>query len=257
MKPNISEFSYGYAVTDELIHGHGTSVIAAPVFPSLYQEGQSGGGWDVRLERAGVPLFLQFKLSDCMVRSNAWECWEEWFSIPFYRMHIRPKRFSSQHEMLLDLENAGNEVYYCAPAFHEPWELNEAYLNHRVKERSIWLRPSWIGALDEEDHHVAFKDPNDKMLCSKPREIKEKTDYITFSEAIQSSIKQRGDRSLKSEQLYELSEQITEIARKRKDIPIELYESRKDEVKSLEPIEQIAYYSSMFLGLQLFIATEG
>ena len=49
MKPNISEFIYGYALTSELISWHGTSITAAPVFPSLYQEGQAGGGYDVML----------------------------------------------------------------------------------------------------------------------------------------------------------------------------------------------------------------
>jgi hypothetical protein len=257
MKPNISEFSYGYAITDELIHSHGTKISASPVFPSLYQEGQPGGGWDVMIDRPGIPLFLQFKLSDYMSRSSAKECWEGWFSPPFYRMHIRPARFSAQHEMLLDLENAGNEVYYCAPVFHEPWELNEAYLNHAVRNRSIWLRPSWIGPLpDEWDHHVAFQHPGNKRLCSEPRIIAEKADFPTISNIIMSSIKQKGDYALKSEQLYELSDQISEIARKRRDIPIDLYESTKKGVKTLEPIEQIAFYSSLFLGLQLFVVTE-
>ncbi len=72
MKPEMSEFSYGYALTDELIHWHGTSLTAAPIFPSLYQEGKSGGGYDVMLQRSGIPLFLQFKLADQMVRNGKW-----------------------------------------------------------------------------------------------------------------------------------------------------------------------------------------
>ena len=172
MKPNISEFSYGYAITEELIHWNGTNITAAPVFPSLYEEGQPGGGYDVMLKRPGIPLFLQFKLSDFMVRSTAQECQDGLFTIPFYRMHLRPSRYSAQHEMLLDLEKDGNEVYYSAPAFHEPVELNEAYINHQVKVRSIWLRPSWIGYLrDGENHHVAFKHPGDRHLYSAHRRI--------------------------------------------------------------------------------------
>lgn len=73
MKPNISEFSYGYALTDELVHASGITITGAPVFPSLYSEGQAGGGWDVRIDRPGVPLFLQFKLSDKMKRGNCRE----------------------------------------------------------------------------------------------------------------------------------------------------------------------------------------
>jgi hypothetical protein len=147
MKPDISEFSYGYALTDELIHWHGTSLTAAPVFPSLYQEGQTGGGYDVMLQRPGLPLFLQFKLSDCMIRSSAQEVQDGLFNVPYYRMHIRPARHSEQHEMLLDLESRGNEVYYLAPAFHTPEELNDSYLTHQVRARSLWLRPSIIGPL--------------------------------------------------------------------------------------------------------------
>ncbi len=219
MKPNISEFSYGYAVTEELVHWQGTNITAAPVFPSLYQEGQPGGGWDVVLDRAGIPLFIQFKLSDCMSRRSAYECWKGWFIPPFYRMHIRPGRFSHQHEMLVDLENAGNEVYYSAPAFHEPWELNEAYLNHDVNNRSIWVRPSWIGSLpDDWDHHVAFQQPGGKRFCSESRPIEDRADFNSFSTRIVSSMKERGAFSLTDRYLLEVSEQIADISRKRRDI---------------------------------------
>ena len=112
MKPQISEFSYGYALTDELIHWHGTNLTAAPIFPSLYQEGQPRGGYDLMLQRLGLPLFLQFKLADCMVLRNAQEVKDHIFHVPYYRMHLRPTKHSSQHEMLLSLENQGNEVYY-------------------------------------------------------------------------------------------------------------------------------------------------
>ena len=61
MRPNISEFSYGYALTNELINLHGIGTSTGPVCPSLYDEGKSGGGWDVKLNSGGVPLFLQFK----------------------------------------------------------------------------------------------------------------------------------------------------------------------------------------------------
>jgi len=257
MKPNISEFSYGYAITEELIHWRGANVTAVPVFPSLYQEGQPGGGWDVMLDRAGIPLFLQFKLSDCMNRRSAYECQEGWLSPPFYRMHIRPARFSDQHEMLLDLENAGNEVYYSAPAFHEPWELNQAYLSHDVKNRSIWIRPSWIGPLlDDWDHHVAFQQPGTKRFCSESRLIEDRADFNSFSARIVSSIKERGEVSLTKQRLLSVAELLTGISQKRRDIPAKVYETTRAKAESLSPIEQIAFYSSMFLGVQLFIVNE-
>ena len=97
MEPNFSEFSYGYALTSGLIHWHGISITATPVFPSNYQEGQPGGGYDVMLKRPGMHLFLQFKLSHCMVGSNAKEVRAGMFAPPFYRMYLRPTRHSRHH----------------------------------------------------------------------------------------------------------------------------------------------------------------
>ena len=70
-KCQFSEFSYGYCLTEDLIVGQGTLLTAAPVFPSLVEEGQPGFGYDVRLNRPGTPLFLQFKLVHQMVRGTA------------------------------------------------------------------------------------------------------------------------------------------------------------------------------------------
>ena len=47
LKPNISETSYGYALTDELIHRQNMSINSAPIFPTLYQEGQDGARFRV------------------------------------------------------------------------------------------------------------------------------------------------------------------------------------------------------------------
>src|SRR5580704_15864116 len=70
-KCQFSEFSYGYCLTEDLIVGQGTQLTAAPVFPSLIEEGQPGVGYDVRFDRPGTPLFLQFKLVHQMVRGTA------------------------------------------------------------------------------------------------------------------------------------------------------------------------------------------
>ena len=174
MKPNISEFSYGYALTSELIHWHDISITAAPVFPSNYSEGQSGGGYDLMLQQPGILLFLQFKLSHYMKGNNAKEARDGTYTPPFYRMHLR-SRPSRQHEMLLKLENKGQEVYYSAPAFHTPKEFNEAYLQHQVKHRSFWIKPSKIPPFHDEpvvkDHHVAFAPGRTPYFCSKPRPL--------------------------------------------------------------------------------------
>jgi len=152
MKPNISEFSYGYAVTSELVHKYGMSLAGAPIFPSLVYEGNCG--YDLELPIMGCPIFLQFKLSDYMVRSTAKGVDD--VGLPHYRMHLRSLKYSKQHNLLLVLEEKGNQVFYAAPEFHMPMELNDAYLGMEVLNRSAFFRPKAIGVLNDEEHFICF-----------------------------------------------------------------------------------------------------
>lgn len=255
MKPNISEFSYGYTLTDELIHWHGIQLTAAPVFPSLYQEGQTGGGYDVMLQRPGLPLFLQFKLSDCLVNRSAKEAGI--LSIPYYRMHIRPARHSEQHEMLLDLESAGNDVYYCAPAFHKPQELDQAYLHRQVRSRSLWIKPSVIGPLpDGKDHYVAFQVPGGHLFRSKPRFLETKGDFEEFTKSVEDSFRQKGRAATSKEALDRLADTIKKIASKRRDISLEAKQLSESELAKRHPLDRIAFYSHIFMDCQFFIVRE-
>lgn len=254
MKPNISEFSYGYALTEELIKGLGSNITAAPVFPSLYQEGKKGGGWDLKLEKGGIPLFIQFKLSHYLKRANAKERKSGHFSTPYYRMHIRPKKHSKQHELLLDLENLGHEVYYSTPAFHEPAELNDAYLKKQVKNRSLCVKPTDIGTItDDEEHYLAFQLHNKCFFCSKPKTIERDLSFLTFSENINNSLNQRQETALTKDSLRELAMNLAKIGRKRKDISLKEDVFTKEVLSNQHPIEIVSYYSSIYLDSQLII----
>ena len=114
MKPDITEFSYGYALVEQISRNNAFQITAAPFLPSLIQEGQQFG-YDVAVQFGGVPLFLQFKLSDFLARSNAKEA--NRLGLPYYRMHIRSASNSNQHAMLLGLESSGEAVFYAARCF--------------------------------------------------------------------------------------------------------------------------------------------
>lgn len=165
MKPDISEFSYGYAVTEELIQIFNAYIVGAPIFPSLYEEGKKGG-YDVEIPIVGRPIFLQFKLSDYLYKLSAKE--SDKLHVPYYRMHLRPLKHSKQHELLRTLESGGELVFYIAPEFYLPEELNDAYLNQQVLNRSAAFSPNEIGPVDAEDHYVIFESfPSTKaFLCS-------------------------------------------------------------------------------------------
>ena len=173
MKPEISEFSYGFALTNELVGW--VALSAAPVFPSLIEEGKAGGGYDVKLDRPGVPLFLQFKRSYCMIRRTAKEyqavaAMGGALNVPYYRFPITEALTSDQHEMLLALDDGSNLVFYAAPRFHQINEINQAWSRTDVARRSLFVAPSTIGPLDDTQHHVAFDGAN-TWLCSEPRAL--------------------------------------------------------------------------------------
>ena len=258
MKPNISEFSYGYALTDELVHWHHLPITAAPVFPSLYDEGKPGGGYDVELNKGGIPLFIQFKLSHCMVRNAAVEVRAGAIdSVPFYRMHIRPKKHSDQHDMLLDLEKAGNEVFYSAPAFHEPSELNDAYINHNVKERSLWIAPSSIGPFaDDGAHHVAFKLNGSVHVCSEPRRLEAKGSYDEFSERVISSFNERSRNALSPDFIQRTVELMREVSARSREFRIDDRRLSEEGLTDRHPLQQMAFYAHVYFDAQLFVVTK-
>lgn len=171
MIPEISEFSYGFALTNELVGW--TALNAAPVVPSLIEEGKKGGGYDVKLDLPGVPLYLQFKRADCLLRSNAKEITNYGLplQIPFFRFPITQKSKSFQHTSLVELDKGSNLVYYAAPRFHLVSENNDAWKASDVAARSIFVAPSAIGLIHDSDpHHVSY-DPNHAYFCSEPIEI--------------------------------------------------------------------------------------
>ena len=66
-----SEFSFGYAFTENLVRRSAKRPAAAPRFPNLQDEAQLG--FDVEVSFGAAPLFLQFKLPEPMMRSTARE----------------------------------------------------------------------------------------------------------------------------------------------------------------------------------------
>lgn len=168
---DISEFSYGFALTNEIVGW--APLNAAPIFPSLIEEGKQGGGYDLKLDAPGVALYLQFKRADCMSRASAKEIKKHRLPLtrPFYRFPITERTKSFQHTSLFTLDNGRNLVFYAAPRFHLISEINEAWHAKDVAARSIFVRPRSIGLItDDEKHHVAY-DGRRAFFCSEPVSI--------------------------------------------------------------------------------------
>ena len=211
----------------------------------------------MKLNRPGVPLFLQFKLCDWMTRRSCREAREAGFDVPCYRMHLRSARFSRQHEMLLDLEARNQEVFYTAPKFHQPDELSHAFLQHSVCARSVWIRPNDIGPLpDDDDHHVSFEPGGRCARFSKPWEIKDKRDFEDVKRHLMNRLLERGRIDLSEERLEDLADAIASIADQRREISQRQRDISPEAVHLETPLHRVAYYASVFLESQLFVVQE-
>jgi hypothetical protein len=244
-----------------LINWYNTPLTAAPVFPSLQAEGQAGGGYDLQLNRPSIPLFLQFKVVDRMERNTAAEARRSWLTARFYRMHLRPASRSKQHELLLKLENAGNEVYYAAPAFYEMSELNDAYPKRQVVARSIFIKPSAIGPLpDEKRHHIAFQGIGSTtgyfLSDEDEKKVIEFANPEHLSRALASKLEAAAPPVLDEAALYNLSEAMVRIMREttsEKDwqqLAIDQTRAR------MTPLKQAAYFARSFFDSSFFVVQQ-
>jgi len=254
MKPEISEFSYGYGVTEAFAERWRPHLTAAPAYPSLLYEGRPGGGYDVRLERRGIPLFLQFKLSDYMVRSYVREARRGLLTVPFYRMYLQSPHRSNQHRMLLDLEARGQRVRYVAPMFHRTGEFNDAYQNRQILQRSIFLRPSAIGPLSAgSNHHIAFRGRHEWYLLSDPQWSEEPLDDETFGNEILSAVEQFGANALTEDALGHLKTQMVEIVQRWRPREQPAYELSFRPEQGEDALRQVGYLSRTFFGSECII----
>lgn len=159
----FSEFTYSFAVINELVVQGDPPIVSVPVFPSLLREGRAGGGYDVALNRPGRPLFLQFKLSRYVQGSRAREyhASDRVFYGPLYRMYVRSRRSSRQHELLLELERGNrSSVFYCGPAFHTLQQLDKCYRERQIVAQSRFVKPSELPSItDDDEHWISFQEP--------------------------------------------------------------------------------------------------
>ncbi len=158
MKPEFSEFSYGFAFTHEYINRF-SGLTAPPELPSLIREAELGH--DLKLNYRGHVKFFQFKLAEYMQRSNAIH-WS-YYRAPHYRIPITARvdsnqpRGTNQLSMLRRLAAKEKHVNYVAPKFHTATEFNSRFLSGEVIRCSLWIPVKSIPKVPDYDpHYLTF-----------------------------------------------------------------------------------------------------
>lgn len=176
MKIGYTEFSFGYAFTENLIRSASSAAKGAPIFPNLVQE--ASVGYDVHIDLPGLPLFFQYKLPELMKLTSASEISKHkipGLAVPFFRMPLMRRDISNQHKHLIDLEKSYPwTVFYVTPMIESISEFNNAYNFAVVHQRSVFFSPTDVGQLpDDKSHSIAYKPGLPYgYFCSEPQSIK-------------------------------------------------------------------------------------
>lgn len=176
MKLGYTEFSFGYAFTENLIRSSAQVPTGAPQFPNLVQEAQLG--YDVRIDLPACPIFFQFKLPELMVRDTAKEISVhrlQGLRCDFFRMSLMKRNLSHQHRHLIQLEQQHpRRVLYASPTMETATAFNRAYNQASVHLHSAMFSPTDIGPLPDDKQHVVSYRANGTVgwRCSRPQEVK-------------------------------------------------------------------------------------
>jgi hypothetical protein len=210
MKRKVSEFSYGFVLTHELVNAYGYLPTDSP--QSSRKRKKKDAGDDVDNTPRGYPLFLQFKASEYMKRRNAGE--SKLVGLPYFRFALHRKTQSNQHQMLIELEKKGCAVLYATPKLHETLNLNGAFFDRQVVASSLFVSPGEIGELpDNQSHRVVFSGKSeDVYLCSKPRKLDGVVHGAAFAEAMSRIISGREPQSLDDEFFHGLAGDMVSLA---------------------------------------------
>jgi hypothetical protein len=173
-------------------------------------------------------------------------------------MHLRPQLISDQHQSLVSLEQAGNDVFYVAPGFHTAMDLNINYAQRRVWDRSFRINPSLIGPLpDDQSHHVTFQQPSGtwRFYSDEPSKEGHAPETGEIAGSLQRRIAERGKRSLR-EQIEELDTSLQAIVKSRN---VERNERERVDIRELgdhvDPLRRVAYIARQFFDCQMLFVT--
>jgi hypothetical protein len=172
VRSELSEFSYGFAVTAELRDAFWPRIVEAPLFPTLRAEARLG--WDVKFPIVGRAIFIQFKVAEALTRATAAE-WARYLS-EYYRFPMHRLSHSDQHNRLRNLALHEPFVFYVSPRFYRLVEFNGYYRGATVSQESVWIPVSSLPLIsDNLQHHVTYRTGSDVRFASPESQPIDKT----------------------------------------------------------------------------------
>ena len=170
VNPEFSEFQFAYGLTREIENNFSSSVVSPPTFPTQRREEIVGSDVIMRIREGNnsiTPLFIQYKRSEQMVRSDARE-WDD-FGQEYLRFDIHT---ANQHNTLVDLCRGIGLAYYVAPGFHTSEEYVEYHRQGSLGENSVYVDTGSLPVVNDSNHRIAYTiSPLRGLFYSEPQQV--------------------------------------------------------------------------------------
>lgn len=186
MDCDFSETQYSFCFTFEYLKQF-FPIIPLPIFPNTVMEGRTGGGYDVKIDGN---IYFQFKIPEHITRMNVNNS-RQWavFNESFYRIKINTN--SRQFELLKDLQDPNNNVYYATPDFHTDADISTNYQFDQIVDSSSLFPIQNFPAFGSGHHQLVYHPSYSwGKLFSEPIEIR-KEKIINPYELFQNTQKQK------------------------------------------------------------------
>lgn len=177
VSPTFSEFQFTYGLTRELESPtSGLGLIDLPRIPTQNQEAEIPADMVSALQDGTAqlaPLFIQYKRSEKMIRSNAgqWTTLEN-RGIDLSNGYFRFRPYlgdNEQHNKLVVLGQRQPLVFYVAPQFISHDEYRHHAANEELYENAAFIQCRDLRRINHEDHYITYTSEADRgVMCSEP-----------------------------------------------------------------------------------------
>jgi len=244
MRPEFSEREFEFCFNAEFIRKNTGAVIGTPFIPSQKLERLLGFDVEFRLRQGNIQysLFLQHKVSHFISnRSGRNVNIYNFHGGPYYYFYLERLDKSPQHNLLYNLRQSGEEVYYSAPIFYKRNVFTQYFVNNVVIDNSVFIDPSSVGLITDFIHHKISYDQNGTRAAfhSESKEIEKPIKFSILKEKLK---RKKIDEGYFNKLFLSLKEGVNEVYRAEFEMPKKYIE--------LPIISQCAYLLRKYYRLQ-------
>lgn len=221
MRAEFSEREFEFCFNAEFIQKNSGAVIGTPFIPSQRLEALLGFDVEFRLKRGNIQysLFLQHKVSNFIFNRGGRNRYiYDFHGGPYYYFYLKRLERSPQHNLLHNLRQSGEEVYYSAPLFFERNVFTQHFVNNIVIDNSVFIDPSDVGLIADLDLHRISYDQNGTQAAFHSETRKIKPPY-NFEALIGKLEKRKIDEVYFSKLFSSLKEGLTKVFRAELRLP--------------------------------------